>query len=145
MKSTFHSGLLFVIVGLVFSTWATYYKIGSASDIGPGYFPAMLGVILVILGILNLLKSIATGETKIPASIAWRPLILILLANILFGVLLPSMGLVVAIFALVIVSSYAMPDTQIKETILLATLLSVVGCIVFAWALSMPLPILPGV
>lgn len=145
MKPTLYSGLLFVVVGLVFSTWATYYKIGSASNMGPGYFPAMLGVILVGLGILNLLKSIATSETKVSVNIAWRPLILILLANILFGVLIPSMGLVAAIFALVIVSSYAMSDTQIKETILLATLLSVVGCIVFAWALSMPLPILPGV
>ena len=145
MKPTFHSGLLFVIVGLIFSIWATYYKIGSASNMGPGYFPIMLGVILVGLGILNLLKSIAKSETKVPADIAWRPLILILFANILFGVLLPSMGLVVAIFALVIVSSYAMSNTQIKEAILLATLLSVVSCIVFVWALSMPLPILPGV
>lgn len=145
MKPTFYTGLLFLIVGLLFSTWATSYTVGAASNMGPGYFPFMLGIILAILGVLNLLKSIASKEIKVPANIAWRPLILILLANILFGVLLPSMGLVVAIFALVIVSSHAMPNTPIKETILLATLLSVVGCIVFAWALGMPFTILPGV
>lgn len=145
MKPTFYTGLLFLIVGILFSTWATSYTVGAASNMGPGYFPFMLGIILAILGALNLLKSIASKEIKIPANIAWRPLILILLANILFGVLLPSMGLVVAVFALVIVSSYAIPNTSIKETILLATLLSVASCIVFAWALSMPIPILPGV
>lgn len=143
MKPTFHSGLLFVVVGLIFSIWATYYKIGSASSMGPGYFPLILGGILVGLGILNLLKSIVSNEIKVPANIAWRPLFLILLANILFGVLLPTMGLVIAIFALVIVSSYAMLNAQIKEAILLATLLSFIGCIVFAWALNMPLPIFP--
>lgn len=145
MKPTFYSGLLFLIVGLLFSTWATSYTIGTASNMGPGYFPFMLGAILAILGVLNLLKSMASREVKVPAHIAWRPLVLILLANILFGVLLPSMGLVVAIFVLILVSSYAMPNSPIKETILLATVLSVVGCIVFVWALGMPFHILPGV
>lgn len=144
MKPVFYSGLLFIIVGLVFSISASSYSIGTASRMGPGYFPVMLGAILVALGIINLLKSLAAKEVNISADIAWRPMTMILLANILFGVLLPSMGLVVAIFALVIVSSYAMPNTQIKETLILALILSIVGYCVFAWALSMPVQTLPA-
>lgn len=145
MKPTFYSGLLFLILGILFSSWATSYSIGVASNMGPGYFPFMLGILLAILGVVNLLKSIVTKETKIPATLAWRPLTLILLANVLFGLLLPLMGLVVSVFVLVVISSYAMQGTQIKETLILATVLSVVGCIVFVWALNMPMPVLPGI
>lgn len=145
MKPTFYSGLLFLAVGLLFSAGATSYTMGTASNMGPGYFPFMLGIILAVLGVLNLIKSIASKEITVPVDIAWRPLIMILLANILFGVLLPYMGLVIAIFVLVVVASVAMPATPIKETIALATVLSVVGCVVFVWALGMPLPVLPGV
>lgn len=145
MKNTFMSGLLFLIVGLIFLVWSTVYQSGSASKMGPGYFPMLLAVILICLGFLNLVKSYLSKEVKIPINIAWRPLILILLSNILFGVLLPSLGLVIAIFALVIVSSSAMSGIQLKEAILLSTLLSVIGCIVFVWLLGMPLLIFPGV
>lgn len=143
MKPILHSGLLFVVVGLSFLLWATNYKIGDASSMGPGYFPILLGMILIVLGLINVLKSIVTREWSVTADIAWRPLILILLANILFGILLPKLGLVLAIFALVIVSSNALPGTKIKEVISLATFLSVLSCVTFVWALNMNLNILP--
>lgn len=137
-------GLIYLIVGLVFSIWATKYRFGSTSDMGPGYFPVMLGMLLMALGASNLVKSIVTNEIKISANIAWRPLIFILLSNILFGILLPLTGVLVAIFVLVIVSSYAIINTKIKESIILASVLSISSYIIFIWALSMPLPIFPG-
>lgn len=145
MKINLHSGLLFVIVGLIFAIWSTTYDVGTASNMGPGYFPLILGLILVILGLLNVLKSMVVKEVNTPANIAWRPLILILLANILFGVLLPLTGLIVATFALVIVSSFAMPNTQIKEILILSTVLSAIGYCVFALVLSMPIRIFPPI
>ena len=64
---------------------------------GPGYFPFMLGLILVLLGVLvtfNAFKSGPPGGDKIGA-LAWRPLVFILGANLLFGALLvgiPAFG-----------------------------------------------------
>lgn len=144
MKVTFSTGLLLIIVGLIFVLWSTNYQIGTASKMGPGYFPLLLAILLLFLGFLNVVKSYITRESKTHTKIAWRPLILILLSNILFGILLPSMGLVVAIFALVIVSGYASSGTHLRETIILATTLAVVGCIVFVWLLNMPLLIFPS-
>lgn len=145
MKIKLHSGLLFVIVGLVFAIWSTTYNIGTASNMGPGYFPLILSLTLVILGLLNVLKSLAVKEVRVPANIAWRPLILILSANILFGLLLSSLGLIIATFALVIVSSYAMRNTQIKKALILSTVLSVIGYCIFALGLSMPIQLLPNI
>lgn len=150
LKTTFLSGLLFVLVGLTFSVWATYYKLGTASSMGPGYFPLLLGLLLVLLGTINIVKSLFVNEDGM-GHIAVRPLFFILLANILFGILLgglPSVGLkpfglIAAIFALVIVSGFADKNSVKKESLFLAMLLAVVSVVLFVWLLGMPFTVLP--
>ena len=111
-QKDFVSGLMFMAVGGSFAWGAVDYEIGNAARMGPGYFPFMLGLILVLLGVLvtfNAFKSGPPGGDKIGA-LAWRPLVFILGANLLFGALLvgipafglPAFGLIVAIFGLVI-------------------------------------------
>lgn len=130
-------------VGLIFSIWSTFYKIGVASNMGPGYFPLLISVVLMVLGLANIFKSITTNEQRVPINLASRPLFFILLANILFGLLLPVAGLVVSIFVLVVVASFAMHGTKLKEILIIGLVLSILSCSVFIWALSMPIPILP--
>lgn len=150
-KTTLFSGLLFTTVGLVFSAWATTYKLGTASNMGPGYFPLLLSGLLVLLGIANIVKSIITETTDDVGSFAVRPLFFILLANVLFGILLGGLpaiglrpfGLVVAILALVIVASLADPTSSKKQSLILAMLLAGVSTVLFVWLLGMPLPVLP--
>ena len=107
-QKDFVSGLMFTAVGAGFA-WnaALSYDIGSASQMGPGYFPLVLGLVLVLLGgfIMFFALVVETPDGGVIGSIAWRPLVCILGANLLFGALLgglpsigfPSFGLVVAI------------------------------------------------
>jgi hypothetical protein len=79
-QKDFFSGLMFMVVGGLFAWGATSYSVGTAARMGPGYFPFMLGLILVALGALvtvNALKSGMPGGDKI-GQIAWRPLVFIL-------------------------------------------------------------------
>jgi len=46
-QKDFYSGLLFVAIGAFFGIFARKYDIGTAKEIGPGYFPLILGIILV--------------------------------------------------------------------------------------------------
>jgi hypothetical protein len=82
---------------------------------GPGYFPLVLGILLAVIG-LGIMFSGLTVETTDGEKIgkwAWKPLVLILGANLVFGVLLgglpsiglPAMGMIIAIYALVIIAS----------------------------------------
>ena len=92
MKSQkdFFSGLMFTVVGAAFALGATTYTVGNGARMGPGYFPLMLGVLLAVLGSIIMFKAMVV-ETPDGAKIgkwAWRPLIFIILANLLFGVML---------------------------------------------------------
>lgn len=153
-QKDFFSGVLFTTVGMAFAVGATHFTVGEAARMGPGYFPLMLGILLAILGTTITLKSFKTG---LPGGdpvghIAWRPLGFILGANLAFGALLvglpsigfPSMGMIVAIYALVIISSMARKGFSIKESLLLATLLSTGSFVGFVYLLKLPLPVWPA-
>lgn len=152
-QKDFVSGLMFMTVGGSFAWGAVDYEIGEAARMGPGYFPFMLGLLLVALGALvtfNAFKSGPPGGDKIGA-IAWRPLGFILGANILFGVLLvgvpalgiPAFGLIIAIFGLVVTAGYAREGAKLKESLILATILAVGSYLAFVKLLSLQFPVLP--
>ena len=152
-QKDFVSGLMFMAVGGAFAWGAVGYEIGEAARMGPGYFPYMLGLILVLLGAIvtfNAFKSGPPGGDKIGA-IAWRPLVFILGANLLFGALLvgvpslgiPQFGLIVAIFGLVIMAGYAREGARIKDSLILAACLAVGSYLAFVKLLNLQFPVLP--
>jgi TRAP-type mannitol/chloroaromatic compound transport system permease small subunit len=52
------SGIVFLIFGIVFKIYSYQYNIGTASDMGPGYFPNLISTIVIILGVLIICKGI---------------------------------------------------------------------------------------
>jgi hypothetical protein len=145
---------MFTAVGIGFAVGATSYEVGSAARMGPGYFPLMLGVLLAILGAIIILQSFTKGGPggdKIGA-FAWRPLGFVLGANLAFGALLvglpsigfPPMGLIVAIYALVLIASFAQPGFQLRSTLILATLLAAGSYVAFVKMLSLQFPVWPA-
>ena len=92
------------------------------------------------------------GDGDPVGSIAWRPLVFVIGANLAFGALLvgvpalgiPAFGLIVAIYALVLIASYARKEANFKECLILATVLAVGSYVVFVWALSLQFPVWPS-
>lgn len=139
----FYSGLLFAVVGAVFAWGASTYEIGTAARMGPGYFPRLLGILTAALGLIVMLKSVVVrSEDDGPIGAwAWKPLFLIIAANLAIGVMLgglpalrlPALGLILGIYALTFIASLAGDDFRAKEVFLLGTVLAVMsylGCVV---------------
>ena len=87
----FWAGLMFLAVGIAFAWGATTYNFGSSARPGPGYFPFGLGVLLSLLGALELFKAL-TIESEGGDPIgdwAWKPLGVIVGAVAVFGWALP--------------------------------------------------------
>ena len=141
----FWSGLLFIAIGAGLALGALNYKLGSAAEPGPGYFPLGLGVLLAVLGVVVLGRSRAAGANggRI-GRIAWRPLVIITLAVAMFGFALPRAGLLVAMPLLVVVTSLAGDEFAWREALLTAAFMTVASWLIFVVALSMPLPLWPA-
>ena len=152
-QKDFFSGLMFMGVGVAFAWGATTYNVGSGARMGPGYFPLYLGLLMVILGAVITFKSLVV-ETLNGDKVgkwAWKPLIFIILSNLIFGVLLgglpsiglPAMGLIAAIYALTFVASMAESGWKFKATFILATILAVGSYVAFVLALKLQFQVWP--
>jgi Tripartite tricarboxylate transporter TctB family len=152
-QKDFFSGLMFTAVGVAFAWGATTYTIGNGARMGPGYFPLMLGILLSILGGFIMFQAlvIETADGEKIGSFAWKPLGFIIGANLLFGVLLgglpkfgiPPMGLIAGIFGLTIVASMAGERFNLKEVLVLATILSIGSYLAFVMLLKLQFPVWP--
>ncbi len=153
-QKDFFSGLLFLGIGVAFAWGATTYKVGVADSMGPGYFPLLLGVLMTIMGILITVKSLAL-ETESGDKIggwAWKPLVYILGSNLAFGVLLgglpsiklPATGIIAGIYALTIIASLASRRFNLRQVLILATVLAVGSYLAFIVLLKLQIPVWPA-
>jgi hypothetical protein len=141
----FWSGLMFIVVGIGFAWGATEYNFGSSARPGPGYFPFGLGLILAALGALVAFKALAieTSDGEPIGSIAWKPLLMIVGAVVLFGLLLPRLGLILTLPILIVFSALAGDEFHLGEALINAVALTLFSWLVFVVGLSLTLPLWP--
>jgi hypothetical protein len=142
----FWAGMMFVVVGIAFAWGATAYSFGSSAKPGPGYFPLGLGVLLALLGAIELFKALtfeSEGGGPIGA-IAWRPLLIIVGAVALFGYALPHLGLFIALPLLVLVAALAGDEFHLGEVLANAAVLTAFSYAVFVWGLKLVIPLWPA-
>ena len=140
----FWAGLMFIGFGGFFMIWAlAHYQMGSAVRMGPAYFPAVLGGLLVFLGILVLIESFAMAGPPVPRFM-FRPLILISAGCVLYGYLMKPLGLVLATGVLVFISALGGHEFKWKEVTILYVVLVVFSLLVFVKGLTLPFPICPA-
>jgi len=152
-QKDFFSGLMFAVMGVAFAWGASTYNVGNGARMGPGYFPLMLGIVMALIGLAIMFTSM-TAETEDGHPIgpwAWKQIIYIIGANLAFGVLLgglpsigiPAMGLIIAIYALVLIASLAGHEFELKKVLILATVLAIGSYVAFIWALKLQIQVWP--
>ena len=143
-QKDFWSAVMFVIFGALFMLWSTDYQFGTAQRMGPGYFPTVLGALLIVLGVMVGLPAVKPhAEETTVEPIGWRGLIIILGAVVLYGVLLPRLGFVIAMAVLVILSAMASREFTWKAAILSTLVLGAFSYLVFVKGLELQFPVWP--
>lgn len=145
-EKDFWSGLMFVVVGVGFAWGANQYSFGTAARPGPAYFPFGLGIMLALLGAIILFKALlieVEGGDRI-GGVAWKPLAIIVGSVALFGVLLPWLGMFIALPLLVFITALAGDEFHWGEAIANAALLTAGSWFIFIWGLSLTIPLLPS-
>lgn len=143
-EKEFWSGVMFIVFGAAFAGLAQDYDMGTAQRMGPAFFPTVLGGLLAVLGVVVALQGLAaeTLDGKLEkfhlGPIAW-----VLGAVIAFGMLLRPAGLVVALVALIVISSLGSHEFKARDTVLLAIGLCALVLAVFIYGLGLTIPVLP--
>jgi hypothetical protein len=139
----FYAGLLFVAFGVFAIVIARNYPLGTAARMGPGYFPRLLGILLIVLGAALSLTALRGQGPKLPGW-KWRPVSIVLLSVVAFGLVLTHAGLVLSTVGLIVVASTASREFRFRESVLSGVLLAALSVGVFVIGLKLQLPIWPG-
>ena len=139
----FLSGIMFLVIGSVAIYIAQDYPMGSALRMGPGYFPIVLGGVMIAFGIWELIiGSIKPDPVKGNWSV--RALIVLPLSAVVFGVMMEHVGFVAALIALMLSSALASQEFKFWEQLILAIGVTIGSVGLFIYGLGLPYPLWSG-
>src|SRR5438105_12013396 len=104
----FFAGLIFVAFGIAAIVIGSNYSLGTAARMGPGYFPRILGILLILLGAALTLRALRLKGEPLPRW-KWRPTLVVIGSVVLFGSIVTHVGLVLSTIVLIVLSSAASP------------------------------------
>jgi hypothetical protein len=137
-------GVLFACVGLAFviHAWRTL-PAGQASAMGPGYFPILLGLLLIALGaVISLGRG---GQDEEPAAlppIAWRGVLLIAGAALVFGLTVRGLGMAPSLLIATFLAALSTGQMTPSRALLFSAVLTSVNTALFVFALGLPYPVI---
>ena len=141
------AGLLVVVFGLGVLVRAHAYDMGTLANVGPGFMPRVLGVLLMAIGAAIAFTAApgkAVEDEAIHGGPSLRGWCCIVLSVLLFVGLAQRAGLAPATFACVLVAALGDRNARPGGTLMLATGVTVFGVAVFHYGLGVQLPVLAG-
>jgi Tripartite tricarboxylate transporter TctB family len=138
----FWAGVLFALVGAAAIILGSRYNLGTAARMGPGYFPRILGILLIALGLVIALRGLRTDGLRITG---WnfRATAVVLGSVVLFGFIVNFVGLAISTVILIVLSSAASAEFRWKEALVSGVFFAILAVCVFILGLKLQLPIWP--
>jgi hypothetical protein len=138
----FFAGAIFLFFGLCAVLVGRNYPMGTALHMGSGYFPFVLGALLLLLGAVICVKSLVIAGARIEP-IGLRPLLLVLLAIGAFAVSVDTIGLIAATVLTTVIGAAASPESRWREVAILTCALLGLSVGVFTYGLGLPFKLFP--
>lgn len=147
LHKDFMGGVLMFIIGTAVSVNSATFDIGTLSQMGSGFFPLVLGLVLTVVGVVLAIEGStssqdASEKREKEHSPEWKAWALISIGILSFVVLARFAGLLIATFSIVFISALGDRDNTWRSAALLAVVMVAVSVVVFWWALKIQLPLL---
>jgi hypothetical protein len=139
----FCAGALFVAIGIATIVLGTHYTLGTAARMGPGYFPRILGILMIVLGGIIAMRALRIPGPRVPR-IHWRPTLIVLGSVVLFGAIVRPVGVALSTVILIVAASAASHEFRPREALVAGVVLAALAVGVFVVGLQLQLPIWPG-
>ena len=138
------SGVFFIAVGVLYGGIAWHsLPMGSALEMGPGYFPIVLSGILVVLGVVIAGCALfAEKGSKTPFGLVpWRGLIMLSLATIVFGAFIEELGLLPGVFVTMLLATLSSKSSLVRSLVISLSI-ALFCTVIFGYGIRLTLPII---
>jgi putative tricarboxylic transport membrane protein len=135
------TGIILIATAIAFGAQAIQLKIGTLADMGPGYFPLLVAVILGLLGIVisaNSLRIVA----PLPGKLAWRGLFFTTLAVTAFAAAARPLGFLPTLTLTVFLSTLASSGFRWRRAALITCGVTTLCWLIFIVGIELSFPAL---
>jgi len=130
-------GAVLLLGGVFVVAYATsQLQIGSLNRMGPGLFPAALGILLCLFGIMLAVPALFRQGTL--PSIEIRSLVFVLASILVFGLTIRRFGVAPAVVAMTLVAALADWQFSLLKAAALAAGLAIIAVLIFNVSLEIP-------
>lgn len=133
------SGLLLVLLGSGYLYTAFQYGLGTATRMGGGFFPMLIGIGMIIAGLGVAAQSF--GRVAPIALPDWRPLLAVLAGILVFGLTIRRFGLLPAVALTTAVLTLGDEESRLPATLVLVVGVTLLIWLVFIQALGLAIPL----
>lgn len=134
-------GLIFMAVGLLALFVAIGYPLGTAGRMGPGYFPVIISVVLACTGAVLVVRSRFVPSEAL-AAMPLKPIVMVTLGIVLFGLVVKGLGMPAAVLILVVVAATSSLHFKLGIKAVAGAVAFAAACtIVFVTLLHMSVPV----
>jgi len=150
LKSKYYSAGFIIFIGAATALGSLQYQMGTLARMGPGYFPLLLGALLVAIGLLVAVTPDSADEIRADSERErfavilrrhlrpWSAVVIGMLAFVFLG---QYGGLVPATFALIFIAALGDASNSVKAAFWLAVGVVVFAVIAFHYGLRMQFPL----
>lgn len=137
-------GIALILLSVLAFTQLGELKVGTASRMGPGYFPTLLAGLTGLMGVIIAGRSLLMDGPPLDR-LHWRQALPLLGAIIAFGLAIRPLGLIIASALLFGIAAIAEEDTKWRELLVVSIVLIAFAVGLFVLALGLPFPLWPRV
>ena len=136
----FWAGIMFLGLGILAVYLSRDYPLGRAMRMGPGYFPTYLGWLMIIVGSIVGGRSFFKDPTEEEVTTKWAivPLALMPASVAVFAVLIDTVGLVIAVLAMLVLANASIKNFRPIEFTVNFVVLLCIAIFVFQKGLGVP-------
>jgi hypothetical protein len=133
------AAVIFIGLALIGLVYGRDLPFGSAAKMGPGFFPTILSLLILGIGLLNVARALTIDGPEIEKP-HWRPLTFVCAAMMIFGLTINYIGLALSAALLTFLAAGARSDARWRETAVLAMVLGVFSVLLFVYGLGQSMP-----
>lgn len=136
------AGAIFIALGLYFavSAWLGL-RMGTGLNMGPGYFPRALGVILAGFGVIVMIQALGKPNSPI-GKVSWRGVVLVTLALFYFAFSVRTLGMIPALAGCVLIAALASDRITLLRAAITSAVLTTFATLLFVYALGLPISLI---
>jgi hypothetical protein len=135
------AGVLFLTLGGFVLVYAQRYPMGTATQMGPGYFPTVLALVLCALGMINVVQGLRAAHVISIGPWPLAPLACVVAGVLAFAALIDDHGLFPAVIAVVMMGCYERLTRRPLEVAAICLVMLALAWVVFIYAIDLPIDV----